>query len=150
MKMKFPDRMRPPAGGPVWKWFSSLSRAEKSARADGGNIFRYLLILECLPRILLLPLGLAISLFPFYFLLSSLSATLRPLTFRPHAYVRQCWERFRSRSPESRDHRSNIKCQIYIHNEEANVWIHFAARNWFVSWRKKGSRCITNKRYHRI
>lgn len=60
---------RPPAESALsWKWFWSPSRSQKSARADGRNIFRYLLIFPCLPRIILLPLGFSFSLsFSFLF-----------------------------------------------------------------------------------
>lgn len=77
MKMKFSGWMcdRPSAES-AWKWFSSPSHSQKSVRADGGNIFRYLLILEYLPRILVLPLSLPQpSSFSrlFFFLLHALS-----------------------------------------------------------------------------
>lgn len=59
--------MRPPAESALVKVIlKSFSLAEKSARADGRNIFRYLLIFLCLPRILLLPLGFSFFI-PFFF-----------------------------------------------------------------------------------
>lgn len=112
-KWNFQARVQPPEsrrvhGVDVKVILKSVSLAQKSTRADGGNIFRYLLILECLLRILSLPLPDPSPFPPFS---SFIRAVLR---LRSYTYVRQHWKRFRSRTLELQDHRTNIKCQMCI------------------------------------
>lgn len=96
----------------------SLSRREKSARADGGNIFRYLLILEYLPRILLFPLGLSLFLrFLFFSFSSHLHTSARSPSYVRSATIvdaRQHRKRFCSLESGSSPRISNIKYAFEI------------------------------------
>lgn len=114
-----------------WKWFWSPSRSQKSARADGRNIFRYLLIFPCLPRIILLPLGFSFSLSLFLLSFFFFLFTRTPSHFQSFVhFVRVCattskkisltFSRIAGSSLEYR--MSNMRLRW---KKKATIWIHF-------------------------